>query len=238
MKKGVNIEEQLKKHQIIPSQEQLQEFISTIWDNEHKKDLTLLERLTKKPHKENPNNHFKIQKLATENIYHISDIKKICIDYRLRFLPSYYFKGDIPVEAVSKIKDLEKTHESAFYDFKIMAPSKLFKLKKADDPLLFVPINENYYYLVHKWGNDLHPLRKLWAWCFKSFENVLLVCFIVSILLTLMIPEGLFSPNHNPTIGFVLEVLFMFKAVVAVTLYYGFAKGKNFNTAIWNNKTE
>jgi hypothetical protein len=27
----------------------------------------------------------------------------------------------------------------------------------------------------------------------------------------------------------------MFKAVAAIVLYYGFAKGKNFNTAIWNS---
>lgn len=238
MKKGINIEQQLKKEQVIPTQEQLHEFVSTIWNTEHLKEIALLERLINKATYQTPNNHFNIDVLSTENIYHISDIKKICIDYRLRFLPSYYFKGDIPFEAISKIKALEHKHKTAFYNFKIMAPSKLFKLKKADDPLLFIPINDNYYYLVHQWGNDLHPLRKAWSWCFKSFENLIFVCFLVSILLTLLIPEGLFSPAHNPSIGFVLEILFMFKAVVAVALYYGFAKGKNFNTVIWNNKRE
>mgnify|MGYP006897565197 CR=1 FL=1 len=29
---------------------------------------------------------------------------------------------------------------------------------------------------------------------------------------------------------------FIFKAIAAVVLYYGFAAGKNFNTAIWNSK--
>jgi hypothetical protein len=28
----------------------------------------------------------------------------------------------------------------------------------------------------------------------------------------------------------------MFKAIAAMVLYYGFAAGKNFNTAIWNSK--
>ena len=237
MKKGINIERQLKKEQIIPTHKQLLEMVSVIWNNEHKKEVALLERLQKKSNS-NSNNNFKIKKLDTTNIYHISDIKKICIDYRLRFLPSHYFKAEIPFEAITKIKALEKTHETTFNNFKIMAPSKLFKLEKADDPLLFVPINNDYYYLVHQWGNDLHPLRKAWAWCFKSFENLLFVCFVTSVLLTLLIPEGLFMPAHNPTIGFILEILFMFKAVVAVALYYGFAKGKNFNTAIWDNKRE
>lgn len=238
MKKGINLELKLKKEQVIPSQEQLQKFVSAIWDNEHQKEVVLTERLKNKATRQTPNNYFKTDLIVSENIYHISDIKKTCIDYRLRFLPSHFFKGDIPFEAISKIKTLEKTHETAFYNFKIMAPSKLFKLKKADDPLLFIPLHDNYYYLVHKWGNDLHPLRKAWAWCFKSFENLIFICFLTSILLTLLIPEGLFSPAHNPSVGFVLEILFMFKAVVAVTLYYGFAKGKNFNTVIWDNERE
>ena len=37
--------------------------------------------------------------------------------------------------------------------------------------------------------------------------------------------------NHHRQI-----ILFMFKAVAGIALYYGFAKGKNFNTAIWNSK--
>lgn len=237
MKMRINLENQLKKQQVIPSNDELYSFINQIWDKETEKETSIKDRLHKK-NINNPSNHFKIDQLDVNQIYYISDIKKTCIDYRLRFLPSYYFKSDIPYEAVSKIKELEKTHETAFYNFKIMAPSKLFRLKKKDDPLLFIPIGDDYYYLVHKWGNDLHPLRKVWSWFFKSLENLLFVCFIASIILTLLIPEGLFSPAHNPTVGFLIEVLFMFKAVVAVALYYGFSKGKNFNTVIWNNKRE
>jgi len=29
---------------------------------------------------------------------------------------------------------------------------------------------------------------------------------------------------------------FMFKAIAAIVLFYGFALGKNFNPAIWNSK--
>ena len=47
-------------------------------------------------------NDFDIDKLKSKNIYHISDIKKICIDYRLRFLNTKYFKGDIPLSAQTK----------------------------------------------------------------------------------------------------------------------------------------
>jgi hypothetical protein len=90
-------------------------------------------------------NHFDVDKLQSSEIYHIDQIEKICVNYRLRFLDSKYFKGKLPYEAISKIKTLEEEHETNLKGFKIMAPSKLFKLENADDPLLFAPIGNDYY---------------------------------------------------------------------------------------------
>ncbi len=236
MKLRVDLEQELYKHKDISLQNDFLRQLDKIWEKSYKNDISILERLKQKVTDQTPGNHFKKDILNPESIYHINDIKKICIDYRLRFLSTHYFKGNYPVEAISKIKYLERKHETAFYHFKIIAPSKLFKLKNADDPLLFIPIGNGYYYFVHKWGNDIHPLRKIWAWFFKSFENTLLLCFFTSFIITLLIPDGMFSTAHNPSVGFFIELLFMFKSIVAVVLYYGFAKGKNFNTAIWNSK--
>ncbi len=180
-------------------------------------------------------NSFNLDQLQTDRIYHIHQIKKICIDYRLRFLDAKYFKGKLPSKAISSIKELEKKHKTELKGFKIIAPSKLFKLENADDPLLFAPIGNDYFYLVEKWGNDLHPLRKIMMWFFKSFENLLFLTFLVSLLLTFMVPNGLFSKT-NDTATFIMVFLFMFKSVAAVVIFYGFALGKNFNTAIWNSK--
>ena len=55
-------------------------------------------------------NHFDIDKVETDKIFHIDQIKKICIDYRLRFLDTKYFKGDFPANAISKIRQLEEDH--------------------------------------------------------------------------------------------------------------------------------
>ncbi|MEW7290770.1 hypothetical protein [Aquimarina sp. 2304DJ70-9] len=180
-------------------------------------------------------NRFDFDQLETDKIYHLDQIKKICIDYRLRFLDSKYFKGKLPNEAILIIKELEKKHHTELKGFKIIAPSKLFKLENADDPLLFAPIGNDYFYLIHKWGNDLHPLRKILMWFFKSFENLLILTFLVSLLITFMVPDGLFSKTSD-TSTFIMIFLFMFKSVAAIVLFYGFALGKNFNAAIWNSK--
>ncbi|MEW7278556.1 hypothetical protein ABW636_08165 [Aquimarina sp. 2201CG1-2-11] len=180
-------------------------------------------------------NTFDFDLLETHNIYHIDQIKKICIDYRLRFLDLTYFKGKIPKRVITTIKSLEEQHTTKLLRLKIVAPSKLFKLENMDDPLLFAPMGNDYFYLVDKWGDDLHPLRKFFMWFFKSFENLLFLTFLISLLLTFMVPIGLFSKQSDTT-TFIITFFFMFKSVAAIVLFYGVALGKNFNTAIWNSR--
>tara|TARA_B100000963_G_scaffold361565_1_gene397747 strand:+ start:4325 stop:4999 length:675 start_codon:yes stop_codon:yes gene_type:complete len=180
-------------------------------------------------------NNFDFNKLPKTRIYHINHIKKVCIDYRLRFLDIKYFKNKLPIEALNKIKKLEKNHKTKLSEFKIMAPSVLFRLEKKDDPLLFVPIGNDYYYLVHKWGNDLHPFRKALMWPFKNIWNLLLAVLVFSWFLTELTPLSLFTKNQNDSSYWML-LFFMFKAIASIVLYFGFALGKNFNPAIWDNR--
>jgi len=180
-------------------------------------------------------NFFDLDKLQAERIYHLTDIRKLCVTYRLRFLDSNFFKGQFPEEAISKIRQIEKDHNTSLSHFKVVAPSKRLKLENADDPLLFAPIGNDYFYLIHKWGNDLHPFRKLLMWPYKNFENLVITVFLLSALLTAMTPMGLFT--HTAAMQeYILMFLFMFKSVGGIVLFYGFAKGKNFNNAIWDSK--
>jgi len=180
-------------------------------------------------------NKFDFDKLESKKIVHLNAIKKTCISYRLRFLDIHYFKGDIPIEAIDKIKELELDHGIIINSFKIMAPSVMFRLKKTDDPLMFVPIGNNYYYLIHKWGNDLNPFRRIRMWPFHSLKNLLFSLLAVSFLITLITPLQIFTKSPDSS-SFWLLFLFMFKAIVAIVLFLGVALGKNFNPKIWNSK--
>ncbi|MDX1362854.1 hypothetical protein [Arenibacter latericius] len=195
------------------------------------------ERITQNLASKSPNitNRFNFDLLETTEIYSINHIKNIAIDYRLRFLDSHYYKGVIPQEALTKIRKLEKEHGIELKGFKILAPSKLFKLEDPDDPILFVPINNGYYYLIHKWGKDLHPFRKVMMWPYKNMGNLLVFILLLSYLLTLIVPHALFSKTSS-TAQFLIIFFFMIKSVVSMVVYYAFAKGKNFSPAVWNNK--
>ena len=180
-------------------------------------------------------NNFEIDKIDANRIYHIDQIKKICIDYRLRFLDANLFKGQFPIEAVEEIKVIEKTHQTELTSLKMMAPSKLFKLENADDPLLFAPMGNGYYYLIHQWGNDLHPLRKFLVWPFKNLITMCIAILAGSFLLSFFVPLSVFTSNPT-TSDFFLIYFFMFKSVAAIVIYYTFARGKNVSQAIWNSK--
>jgi hypothetical protein len=232
--KKTNIEEKLhnlkNKHYV---EEDVLQAVKKILEKDTLKDEKILETINSGSSK--ISNDFDFELLETSHIYHIDQIKAICIDYRLRFLDTKYFKGKLPYEAISKIKDLEKHHRTELNGFKIVAPSKLFKLENADDPLLFAPIGNGYYYLIHKWGNDLSPFRKLLMRPFKDLGSLVITTLIISLIATGLVPDGLFSDKVTSTeVGMIF--FFMFKSIAAMVLYYGFAAGKNFNTAIWDSK--
>ena len=231
---GVNLANQLKK---IRQKEfddlQWRNQVNEILNSHIPSEIRIKETLASQ--NSGTTNDFNFEYVDTSRIYHLDHIKKLCIDYRLRFLDTKYFKSKFPDEAISEIKRLEDKHQTELKGFKIIAPSKLFKLENADDPVLFAPMGNDYFYLIHKWGNDLHPLRKFFMWFFKGFENLVLLTFLISLFLTFLVPDGLFGKEYSVS-NFLMIFLFMFKSVAAVVIFYGFALGKNFNTAIWNSK--
>lgn len=230
----INIAEKIlrsRKQRI--SEPALLKMVRDIFEEETRKDNSILETLENGG--ENCSNPFDLDQLEADRIFHISDIEKICTVYRLRFLNTSLFKNEMPYEAISRIKSLEKQHQIKLKGFKIMAPASAFKLKNADDPLLFAPIGNQYYYLIHSWGRDLHPLRKIMMWPFRHLESFLAFLLLLSLFITLFVPDGMFGHNSGTTEFFII-FFFMFKWVTGLSIFYGFKFGKNFSSAIWDSK--
>ena len=214
----------------------LKEINAIFKENEHR-DQNILQQLKNTNNSENVSNTFNLDLLQLNRIFHISDIQKICIDYRLRFLSTSYFKAEIPYDAIMAIRKLENDHNTKLSGFRIIAPARLFKLENADDPLLMAPMGHDYYYLVHKWGNDLHPFRKLLMWPFKQLENFIFSMFLLSLVITYLIPQGIFAHSgQQTTTEFLMILFFVFKWVGGLAIFYGFKKGKNFSESIWDSK--
>ena len=179
-------------------------------------------------------NQLQFDLLETNKIFHLEQIKTICIDYRLRFLDSDIFKNDIPEEAISKIRMLEKTHNTSLDGFKIIAPSKAFHLLNYDDPLLFVPMGNDYYYLIYQWGSEMNPLRKLLVMPIKNLGNFTITTILLSVFVALLLPEN--NLSKSVPLASVIVFLFAFKSIFAVFAYYFFMMGRNFNEEIWQRQ--
>lgn len=179
---------------------------------------------------------YNISKINSNKLFHVNQIKKICIDYRLRFLELNLFKGKVPKKAYQNLEKFKADHPNLKFDLKIMAPSKLFELENYDDPLLFASLGNGYYYLIHKWGNDLSFFRKISVWPFKNLVNILTFISIISLVITALVPGNIFYYDGKPGTQFFITFLFILKSVIAIFIYYGFSLGKNFNEFIWNRK--
>ena len=103
-----------------------------------------------------------------------------------------------------------------------------------DDPLLFVPIGNDYYYLVHQWGKEINALRKLTVLPIKNLMNFTITCIIISLLIAAIVPEN--NLSKSVPLASVIVFLFAFKSIFAVFAYYFFMLGKNFNEEIWQRK--
>ncbi|MEQ8625315.1 MAG: hypothetical protein RJQ00_00240 [Vicingaceae bacterium] len=168
--------------------------------------------------------------LTSEHVFDIEQIKALCLKYRLRFLDSKSFKGQIPTEAVLKIKALEKEYGISLEGFKIVAPKQLFQLEDKDsDPLLFLQLPNNKFYFIHKWGGELNRFRALLAWPMKKFMNMFWFLLAFAFVFTLAIPTDSI---------YLFSFLFVhsFIATCGIACLVIFTARENFSEAEWDSK--
>lgn len=132
------------------------------------------------------------------------EIRKLCIRYRLRFLPSHMYSGAIDNLTGRKLAEfLNKNGDpnpeiSASHRLFIMAPADAFKLEltkvQPPDPVLFYQHKDGLFSVVHKWGNDFTVFRRIvgaltstalvWRWF--MFLSIVLVGHALGYALHLM----------------------------------------------------
>lgn len=136
-------------------------------------------------------------KTGTQAVLTLEEIRKLCILYRLRFLPSKYYSGAIDALTGRKLAAfLDKNGDpnparSAETRLYIMAPADVFKLNVHQpvppDPVLFYRHDDGLYSVVHKWGNDMTIFRRIlgfftsnalvWRW--SMFLGIIAVATIL-----------------------------------------------------------
>ena len=175
--------------------------------------------------------------LEKSRIFSIDDIKAICIDYRLRFLDSKYFKiEELPYDAIMAIKKLEKHLNEEVSQIKIMGSSKFFKLEDRNkDPLLFARIDETNYYLIYKWGKDLAWYNKIIAYPLRSIITLLTSMIVIGLPIVFFTPLIFFHTAKEVQYNQMLYFSGFLVYTVFVMVFGGFTFYKRFSKICWNS---
>lgn len=183
----------------------------------------------------------RLRHLDPERIYDIRTIRALCVKYRLRFLDAGLFKGELPPQAVQAVRAMERQAGGPITSYRIMAPADRFRLCDSEaDPLLFVPIGNDRYYLVHKWGNDLSPMRAVLGWPFRSPLNLAALVLAMAVLMALVVPSQWLRPGMVDapywTGTRVLFIGWSFLVLSAFTVFGWLAFFGQFSDRSWNSR--
>jgi hypothetical protein len=188
-------------------------------------------------------------------VFKLETIKKLAIDYHLRFLNSTHYSGAYDVEVAAKIKDFARvtntqlTDAGLRNDFFVLGPEELFELrhekyisKKNVDPVIFYKIDSTHYRLIHKWGKDFTFFRLLDGYRYKSWWHHQFFNTVMLLPISTLIFSLIFNVVNHPVV-LIPTVLTSF---LAAYITWGYSKHNEskqidgyFSTENWNspNKT-
>lgn len=180
--------------------------------------------------------------LNEEDIYSFEVIRRTCSKFRLRFLDASLFKGEIPKEAVMKIKNLERRAGQKIENFKIIAPAERFKLKDSTkDPVLLADLGAGRYYKIHKWGNDMSPVMRVLSFPLQNAVNLGLTALVFGIISAILLPDS-FLPQTSWDSIFKLGLTKIYLSFIFASFFFvgslilGILTSKEFSEDVWNSK--
>ena len=224
--KTVDLHEQLKKIQKKHPAQSIMSEVQSILAAEEERES----RISKAIEGDTQSQQIDETLLDPKHIFSLDQIEKLCIKYRLRFLDSKHFRSEIPYEAIQKVKILEDELGMDLKGFKIIAPKELFKLTDKDsDPILMLPLKNDRFYFIHKWGGEISSLRALLAFPMRSFMSMFWFLAAVAVLFAWAVP----TPSFDV---FMFLVVHSFIAICGMACMLIFTMRENFSNAEWKSK--
>lgn len=147
----------------------------------------------------------KLEEDYGKDIFHLDEIKNLCLKYDLRLLNTRFYNGAITSELPDKVVEFSKEHDirvgvggdtwSGDGDkFYILAPREKFRTERTKqsrandkDPILFFNTGNNHYKMVYAWGHSLKMFRLIKGFRRKNSLNRYL--HTLSIIMLLFIPS-------------------------------------------------
>lgn len=169
-------------------------------------------------------------------IYNVEAIENICTKFRLRFLESALFKGQVPAEAIRKVKRIESATGVRFTKYRIIAPAERFRLKDSTkDPILLAELPNGKYYYIYQWGNDMDWKERFLKYPFQHMGALVTTGLAIGLVIALIVPSQFSDFKAEFFYRF-----FMFSMssalIVTLAIIVGIMYSKDFSENVWNSK--
>lgn len=230
----INLKDELKKIQVTLDQQHLLETALKILHSESVEEQQIRQRIVSDGGKRSK--WVGLEYLSDEHLFDLKAIEALCTRYRLRFLDSSLFKGEVPSEAIRRIKRLEASTGLRFEKFKVLAPADRFKLKDStQDPMLLAELPNGKYYFIFQWGDDLKWYQEILKYPFRHMGTLTICALAFGALITLVVPKQFELAQAEFFYRFFMfsmsSALFLTLTIIAGILY-----SKDFSENVWNSK--
>lgn len=179
------------------------------------------------------------EEVPAEKIFSLRQIRSTAIKSRLRFLPSQAFEGEIPYEAVLKIKDLNEKYRKELKHFAILSTEDFFADGSSkSQALLFAKTLYGNYFHIHTWGNLLKKRRKLFVFPLRNFEIFALCILTITLIECLSIPNARLSTDWRAGYFSMYRMAAYFHLLILNTgllIFLLFAFNHNFSENNWDS---
>ena len=168
--------------------------------------------------------------------FNIEAIERICTKFRLRFLESDLFKGEIPAEAIREVKRIESSTGVHFETFRIVAPEERFNLKDSTkDPILMAELPNGQFYYIFQWGDDMKWYQELIQYPFRHIGALAASSALVGLLIAFLVPSQFEAMQAEFFYRFFMfsmtTCLLMTLAIITAIMH-----SKDFSENVWNSK--
>ncbi|MEQ9187511.1 MAG: hypothetical protein RLP15_07230 [Cryomorphaceae bacterium] len=177
-----------------------------------------------------------VKNLDPKRKFNLEAVALICTRYRLRFLESDLFKGDVPADAIREVKRLESSLGVRFKAFKIVAPAERFFLKDSTkDPILLAELPNGQFYYIFQWGNDLKWYQYLLKYPFRHIGALAACSSLIGMMIAFLVPSQFEAAQAEFFYRFFMfsmtTCLIMTLAIITAIMY-----SKDFSENVWNSK--
>ena len=231
----INLLEEMANAQIEFEQSSLINEVKSLLESDSSNEISIADRISKGITL--PEEQFGwIKKLDETRKYNAESIEKICIRFRLRFLESDLFKGDIPSEAIREVKRIESSIGTTFSTFKIIAPQERFNLKDSTkDPILMAELPNGQFYYIFQWGDDMKWYEEILKYPFRHIGALAATSSAIGLLVAILVPSQFEAVHSEFFFRFFMfsmtTCLIMTLSVITAIMY-----SKDFSENVWNSK--